>query len=174
MLARVASGLGASALQRRVFLIGPLVALALAGGGTGSAPTSRATATPTPSESADPETATKNVLMLAYEAEAIYKVDNLVYAAGLGDELEELKLAEPGVAWGRDVIVELPAAEGEGSEVVILRAPLPSGGSLCISEVGEIEDAGLYYARVPARAKCPPYKRGMPGWSQDQAAGWAA
>ncbi len=174
MLARVASGLAASALQRRVLLIGPLIALALAGVGPGSAPTSGATTTPSPSEPADPEATAKRAIVLAYEAEAVYKVDNLVFAAAVGDELEALRLEEPKVAWGKDVIVQLPVGEAEGSEVVILRAPLPSGESLCMCEVGEIEDAGLYYARAPARAKCPGFKPGMPGWTKDdREAGWS-
>jgi hypothetical protein len=173
MLARVASGLAASALRRRIFLLGPLIALALAGAGTGSGPTSEGTASPSPTPSLDPIEAAKRAILLAYEAEAVYKVDNLVYAAGVGDELEALRLEEPRVAWGREVIVQLPAGEAEGSEVVILRAPLPNRESLCICEVGEVEDAGLYYARAPARKKCPPFKPGMPGWVMDRDAGWA-
>lgn len=173
MLARVASGFAASALQRRVFLVGPLIALALAGAGP-AADRTTATPSPTPTRSAaDPIEETKRALLRAYEAEAVYKVDNLVYAAGVGDELQALKLNEPKVAWGSQVVVQFPNAEAIGAEVVILRAPIPGGGSLCVSEVGEVEDAGLYYARVAGTAKCPPYKRGMPGWKTDQTAGWA-
>jgi len=174
MLARVASGLAASALQRRIVLIGPLIALALAGAGPATERTI-ATTSPSPSPSAaDPVEETKRLLLRAYDAEAVYKVDNLVYAAGVGDELAALKLNEPKVAWGSQVVVQFPNAEAIGAEVVILRAPIPGGGSLCLAEVGEIEDAGLYYARVAGAAKCPPYKTGMPGWVKDDMdAGWA-
>jgi hypothetical protein len=174
MLARVASGFAASALQRRVILVGPLLALALAGSGPA---TERSALAPSPSASAsttDPLDATKRAILRAYEAEAVYKVDNLVYAAAVGDELEALKLEEPSVAWGTTVIVQFPNEEAIGAEVVILRAPIPGGGSLCLCEVGEVEDAGLYYARVAGSAKCPPFKPGMPGWvKDDREAGWA-
>ena len=170
----MASGFAATALQRRIFLIGPLIALALAGAGP-AVDRSVAISSPSPSPSAsDPVEETKRVLLRAYEAEAVYKVDNLVYAAAVGDELEALKLNEPKVAWGSQVVVQFPNAEAIGAEVVILRAPIPGGGSLCLSEVGEVEDAGLYYARVAGPAKCPPYKKGMPGWTKDDMdAGWA-
>jgi hypothetical protein len=173
MLARVASGLAAIALQRRVILVGPLIALALAGAGPAG---ERSAVAPSPSPSAtptDPLEATKRAILRAYEAEAVYKVDNLVYAAGVGDELHALKLNEPKVAWGSQVIVQFPNREAIGAEVLILRAPIPGGGSLCLSEVGEIKDAGLYFARAAGSAKCPPYKSGMPGWNTDQASGWA-
>jgi hypothetical protein len=174
MLACVASGFAASALRRRVFLVGPLIALALAGAGPA---TDRTVAAPSPSptpSAADPLEATKRALLRAYEAEAVYKVDALVYAAGVGDELEALKLNEPKVAWGSQVIVQFPNVEAAGAEVVILRAPILGGGSLCLAEVGEVEDAGLYYARVGGVAKCPPYKPRMPGWvKDDQETGWA-
>ncbi len=174
MLARVASGIAASAFQRRVFLIGPLLALALAGAGPATMERRAVSPPPSPSPSpTDPLEATKRAIQRAYEAEAVYKVDNLVYAAGVGEELAALKLNEPKVAWGSQVIVQFPNKEAIGAEVLILRAPIPGGGSLCLSEVGEIEDAGLYYARVAGSARCPPYKRRMPGWSMDQTEGWA-
>lgn len=176
MLARVASGMAASLLQKRLLLVGPLLALALGGAGSGSDQAAAPPPTPTVSASvADPLDATKRAILNAYEAEAVYKVDNLVYAAGVGDELAALKLEEPDVAWGKEVIVQFPNKEALGAEVLILRAPIAGGGSLCLCEVGEIEDAGLYYTRVAGRAACPAFRPGMPGWvKDDRDAGWAA
>jgi hypothetical protein len=162
--------------RRRRFLLGPLVALALLGEGRappsgprGAAPAPMAR-TVAPMASGEP--AARRALLLALDAERVYLVDNLVYAAAAGDELAALREIEPQVAWGSQVIVEVPARPGEGSVVVVLRAPLPSGGSLCLAEVGEEEDAGLYYARVGPGAPCPPRAPGMPGWRTDEATGW--
>jgi hypothetical protein len=174
----VTSALAASALSRR-FVLGPLIALALVGApaaqfdgfGLGSAaPTPRAS----PSTVLSPFAAASRVLLLAHEAEAVYFVDNLVYAATTGDELTLLTEIEPRVKWGTEVIVQLPTEELANSEVVILRAPIMGSGSLCMSEVSEVEDAGTYYARVAGTAKCPPRKPGMPGWIENREAGWGA
>jgi len=173
MLALVASGWAAVALQRRFLLVGPLIAIALTG--AGPAGTTSVAPSPSPSVSvADPLGTAKEAILSAYEAEAVYKVDNLVYAAAVGDELEALKLNEPTVVWGTGVIVQFPNAEAIGAEVVILRAPITGERSLCMAEVGEVDDAGLYYARAPAGKTCPPFKAGMPGWvKDDREAGWA-
>jgi hypothetical protein len=176
MLARVASALARSGLHWRVLLIVPIVAIALNGIGTGptAPPSATRTASPSPSP-VDELSAAKAAIQKAYEAEDVYKVDNLVYAAAVGDELAALKKIEPTVAWGTQVIVQLPNKEAAGAEVLILRAPLSNGESLCLSEVGEVADAGLYYARAGIGRRCPPYKHHMPGWTRDdQARGWRA
>ena len=169
------SALAASALSRR-YLLGPLIALALVGANPGQVPSggvplAGSSATPTASPASEVADAGR-ALMLAHDAEGIYYVDNLVYAAGMGDELLALKGIERTVAWGTEVIVELPKAEAAASQVVILRAPLPSGGSLCIAEVSEVQDANTWYARVSGTAHCPPRKHRMPGWSESQKTGW--
>jgi hypothetical protein len=170
------SALLQAALSRR-FFIGPLVALAFAGASPAVAPvvapTSSATASPAASPTAAVDLARRAILR-AHEAEAVYYVDNLVYAAGIGNELTALRGIEPTIRWGTEVIVELPKEEVAEAEVVILRAPIPSGGSLCMSEVSEIKDAGTWFARVTGRKRCPPRKPGMPGWTEDQAKGWGA
>jgi hypothetical protein len=169
----VTSALAASALSRR-FVLGPLIALALVGApsaqfdGFGAAPSPRASA----SVPDTPFVAASKVLLLAHEAEGVFFVDNLIYASGTGDQLATLQGIEPKVAWGKDVIVQLPTDEFADSEVVILRAPLPGGGSLCMAEVSEVQDAGTYYARVAGGAKCPARKPGMPGWTDSKEAGW--
>jgi hypothetical protein len=170
----VTSAFAASLLSRR-YLLGPLIALALVGANTATSPpsgvlpktTSSPTATPV-----TPEVAAERVILLAHDAEGIYFVDNLVYAAPVGEELKSLQEIEPNVVWGTDVIVQLPTKEGAAGLVAILRAPIAGGGALCMAEVSEVEDAGTYYARVNGTAKCPPRKKKMPGWSEDQAAGW--
>jgi len=171
----MASPLAESALRRR-FFIGPLIALALVGAGRTIAPILRSkpnvnpssTASPTPSDLA----AAVQAITKAHDAEGVYYVDNLAYASAVGDELKSLQKIEPGVRWNSQVFVELPTREAAGSEVVILRAPLPNGGSLCMSEVSEVKDAGTWYARVTGRAHCPPRKTRMPGWTEDQRTGW--
>ena len=168
------SGLAASVLSRR-FVLGPLIALAFVGApagqfdGSGSAtPNPRAPASATPSAL---DTA-RRALTKAHEAQGVFFVDNLVYAATVGDELAILTQIEPKVKWGIEVIVQLPTEELAGSEVVIMRAPIASDGSLCIAEVSEIADAGTYYARVAGTGKCPPRRSGMPGWTENLDAGW--
>lgn len=104
----------------------------------------------------------------------MFFVDNLVYAAAVGDELTLLIEIEPKVKWGTEVIVQLPAEELANSEVLILRAPLPGGGSLCMAEVSEVEDAGTYYARVAGKASCPGRGRRMPGWTTSRESGWGS
>jgi hypothetical protein len=168
----VTSALASSALSRR-YLLGPLIALALVGANPSETPApaaggSPATASPSPSG----VTTVGRKLLLAHDAEGIYYVDNLVYAAGEGVELTALQGIEKRVEWGGEVIVQLPAKVDAGSQVLILRAPLPEGGSLCIAEVSEVQDANTYYARVDG--KCPPRKKGMPGWSTDESAGWGS
>jgi hypothetical protein len=170
------SELAHAALSRR-FFIGPLIAVALFGAGPvgsylfakPSPSASASAATPTP---ADPASKAKELILLAHEAEGVYFVDNLVYAAAAGGELQTLQGIEPNVAWGSDVIVESPKTEGAGAEVVIVRAPISTGGSLCIAEVSEVQDADTWYARVSGKAHCPPRRPGMPGWTTDQAKGW--
>jgi hypothetical protein len=170
----VTSAFAASLLSRR-YLLGPLIALALVGANTVTAPPSgvlpRTTSSPSPTP-ASAEAAAERLILLAHDAEGIYFVDNLVYAAPAGGELKTLQEIEPNVVWGTDVIVQLPTKVGVAGLVVILRAPISGGGSLCMAEVSEVEDAGTYYARVKGTAKCPPRKKKMPGWTEDQAAGW--
>lgn len=169
MLASVAK----RAFQRR-FLLGPLVALAMLGTSgdfTGSVgPTPNGSASPT----ASPGQAVRQLLIDALEAEQVFYVDNLVFASTTGDELEVLKKLDPSIAWGRTVYVEVPKSEGLDSPVVVLRAPLPDGASLCFSLVTTEEDAGIWYARAAAGGACPKVRRGMRGWSPDEAAGWGA
>jgi hypothetical protein len=172
----VTSAFAASLLSRR-YLLGPLIALALVGANTVTSPPSgvlpKATSTPSPTPEASPEAAAERLILLAHDAEGIYFVDNLVYAAPIGEELKTLQGIEPNVVWGADVIVQLPTKVGAAGLVVILRAPIAGGGSLCMAEVSEVEDAGTYYARAKGSAKCPPHKKKMPGWTEDQASGWA-
>jgi hypothetical protein len=173
----MASPLATSALSRR-FLIGPLIALSLVGANPTRAPTSALPNT-TPSASSTTPAAvpspseTVRLLLLAHDAEGVYYVDNLVYAAGVGSELRTLKGIEPHIVWGAQVIVQEPAKVGADLQVTILRAPLPGSGSLCMSEVSEVQDAGTYYARVAGTKHCPSRTPGMKGWSQDQSA-WGA
>ena len=168
------SAFAASLLSRR-YLLGPLIALALVGANPGATSqpevTPRTSSSPSPTP-ATPEEAAQRLILLAHDAEGIYFVDNLVYAAPVGVELATLQTIEPGVMWGQDVIIQLPIKEGVQGLVVILRAPIAGGGSLCMAEVSEIEDAGTYYARVKGNAKCPPRKKKMPAWTENQAAGW--
>jgi hypothetical protein len=178
MLAWMASLLVESALSRR-YVLGPLIALALVGG---SSPVRRpgaalpaASASPTPSPTAStPLASAEKLLLAAHDAEGVYYVDNLVYAAGVGTELAALKGIEPEVRWGIAVIVQEPSTENANDQVTILRAPLPGGGSLCMSEVSEDPVPGTYFARVRGASKCPPRTATMAGWSQEQAAGWGA
>jgi len=168
----VTSPLAASALSRR-YLLGPLIALALVGANpsetTSVAPPVSSSPSPSPESAL---AAAGRVLMLAHDAEGIYYVDNLVYAAAVGAELKALQKIEPGVAWGTNVIVQSPGKVDAASQVLILRAPLPGGGSLCMSEVSEVQDANTYYARVAGTTHCPPRKPGMPGWTDKQKDGW--
>lgn len=163
----------AGAIPRR-FLLGPLVVLALLGPagdvtGDGGVTIPRASDSPTPAGATD---LAKAALMDAFEAEQVYRVDHLVFAAGVGGELDELRTLDPSVAWGTAVIVEVPASEGEDNLVVVLRASLPGGGGLCLSEVTTEQEAGIWYARALAGAPCPKVRRGMRGWSPDEATGW--
>ncbi len=163
----------ARAFQRR-FLVGPLVALALLGpagdvtGSDGELP-SGGVASPTPTATADPA---QTKIMDALEAQQVYRVDHLVFAAAVGSELEQLQNLDPSIGWGTEVIVEVPATENEDSLIVVLRVPLAGGGSLCLSEVTAEQDAGLWFARVPGNDQCPKVRKGMPGWSPDES-GWA-
>jgi hypothetical protein len=170
----VTSAFAASLFSRR-YLLGPVIALALVGTNPGATSqpsvTPRTSSTPSPTP-ATPEAAAERLILLAHDAEGIYFVDNLVYAAPVGRELAELQAIEPGVMWGKDVIVQLPTREGAQGLVSVLRAPIAGDGSLCLAEVSEIEDAGTYYARVKGNAKCPPRKKKMPAWTEDQVAGW--
>lgn len=163
--------MASSAFQRR-FLLGPLLALALLGpagelSGSGGPASPAATASPTPTTPAGTASA---ALLDALEAEQVYWVDHLVFAAAQGGELEELRALDPSVAWGTTVIVEVPATEGEDNLVVVIRAPIPGGGSLCVSEVTSEQDAGIWYARVEGDSKCPKARRGMRGWSPSESA----
>ena len=168
-----------TAASRR-FVVLPILALALAGSGQTASLFGSKTQTPggprpTPKPSADVARA-KAALLRALDAERIFRVDNLAFASGKGPELTELVGDEaPGarrVGWGTEVIVEVPANEAEANLIVVLRAPLANGESLCLSEVTSEVDAGVWYARAPARATCPKPARGMPGWSADEATGW--
>lgn len=163
---------------RQRFLLGPLIALALVGAESGSeqdgvVPTGGSSTNPPASSGAAERFAhAKADLLLALDAERVYFVDNLVFAATAEGELTALKDIEPKIEWGTEVVVEAPASSEEGSLVVILRASLGTEGSLCISEVSEEQDAGLWYARVPPGSPCPPRSPGMPGWSGDEGTGW--
>ena len=89
------SSLAESALARR-FFIGPLVALALAGPTATTSPSVHASPTSTPTPSASPSPGGELGLVVeaitkAYEAERVYYVDNLVYAAAAGGELKALQ-----------------------------------------------------------------------------------
>ena len=162
------------AARRRRFILGPLVALALVGypslPSTGSFTTPPGTSPPaSPNPTSDARALVRKLLNMAYEAEAVYRVDNEVFAAAVGAELEALKGLEPGVAWGKEVVVEVPSEEGEDNLTVVLRAPLPSGESLCLAEVtADVPEANRWYARVAVGKKCPPAGPGMPGWSLDE------
>ena len=171
------SALAASVLSRR-FVLGPLIALALVGSptaqfeGSGApSPSARSSASASP---VTPFAAASKALLLAHEAQGVFFVDNLIYASTTGDQLASLQQIEPKVAWGKDVIVQLPTDEFADSEVVILRAPLSGGGSLCMAEVSEVQDAGTYYARVAGGARCPGRKPGMPGWKDSPETGWGS
>jgi hypothetical protein len=164
---------------RQRFLMGPLVALALVGADPGGAPERVILddGTPAPrtggsSAAAERFAHAKDDLLLALDAERVFYVDNLVFAAMVDGELTALKDIEPQIEWGTEVVVEHPSASEAGSLVVILRAPLGPDGSLCLSEVSEEQDAGLWYARVAPGAACPPRSPGMPGWSGDEGTGW--
>ena len=169
------TSLAGSALSRR-YLLGPIIALALVGVGTAKAPrNNHVVASPTPTPSAiptSPNDIVERLLLAAHDGEGVYHVDNLVYAAGVGAELRSLKEIEPEVRWGVTVIVQEPATEGANGQILILRAPLPGGGSLCMSEVSEEPRAGTYYARVTGKKKCPARTPRMEGWSKDQKTGW--
>jgi hypothetical protein len=158
----------AAALQRR-FLLGPLVALALLGP-AGDVPGLNPQASPTTTGSPTPQTPgelARAVIVDALEAQQVYYVDNLWFAAGSGGELEVLRRLDPSIAWGTAVIVQVPAEEFGESLVVVLRAPLSSGESLCLALVTTEQDAGLWYARAATGAKCPKVRAGMRGWGAD-------
>lgn len=163
----------ASALQRR-FLLGPLLALGLlgpAGDMTGVDPVATPTTTGSPSPQTPGDVA-RAVIVDALEAQQVYYVDNLAFAAGAGGELDVLRSLDPSIAWGTAVIVQVPADEFEQNPVVVLRAPLPSGESLCLALVTIEPDEGLWYARAAKDAKCPRMRARMRGWSPDEATGW--
>ena len=163
----------AAALQRR-FLLGPLVALALLGP-AGDVPGLNPQASPTTTGSPTPGTPgelARAVIVDALEAQQVYYVDNLWFAAGSGGELEVLRSLDPSIAWGTAVIVQVPAEEFGDSPVVVLRAPLPDGASLCLALVTTEQDAGMWYARAAKDAKCPRARAGMRGWSTDEATVW--
>jgi hypothetical protein len=159
----------AAALQRR-FLLGPLVALALLGP-AGDVPGLNPQASPTTTSSPTPDTPgelARAVIVDALEAQQVYYVDNLWFAAGSGGELELLRSLDPSIAWGTAVIVQVPAEEFGESPVVVLRAPLPSGESLCLALVTIEPDEGLWYARAAKDAKCPKVRAAMRGWGADE------
>ena len=159
----------AAALQRR-FLLGPLVALALLGP-AGNVPGLNPRAVPTTTGSPTPETPdalARAVIVDALEAQQVHYVDNLWFAAGTGGELEGLRSLDPSIAWGTAVIVQVPAEEFEESLILVLRAPLPTGESLCLALVTTELDAGLWYARAAKDAKCPKVRAGMRGWGADE------
>ena len=163
----------ASALQRR-FLLGPLVALALLGPagempGLNPDPVATTTGSPTPQT---PGELARAVIVDALEAQQVYYVDNLVFAAGSGTELEVLSELDPSISWGTEVIVQVPAEEFVESPVVVLRAPLPDGSSLCLALVTTEQDAGMWYARAAKDKKCPKVRAGMRGWGTDDQASW--
>lgn len=156
-----------SAASRR-FLLLPIVALALLGpaqdDGTTSSALPTSSASPTPST---PAAAAGAALIDALEAQQVFYVDHLVFASGVGGELQTLQELDPSIAWGTTVIIQSPAEEGADSPVVILRAPVPAGGSLCLALVTTERDAGLWYAKVDM-GKCPRARAGMGGWSGDE------
>lgn len=148
------------------------MALALLGP-AGDVPGVNPQASPTTTGSPTPETpgeVARAVIVDALEAEQVYYVDNLAFAAGAGGELEVLRNLDPSIAWGTAVIVQVPADEFEDSPVVVLRAPLPDGASLCLALVTTEQDAGLRYARAATGAKCPRVRAGMRGWAADETA----
>jgi hypothetical protein len=156
-----------SAASRRFVLL-PLLALALLGPASdrGTTPSAEPTTSTTPTPST-PDGAAGAALIDALEAEQVFYVDHLVFASGTGGELQTLQELDPSIAWGRTVIVQAPATEGEDSPIVVLRAPLPGGASLCLALVTTERDAGLWYARV-SMGKCPRARAGMRGWSGDE------
>ena len=161
--------MGFSATSRR-FLILPILAIGLLGPANEAEviPSAQPTTTtsPTPSTPADAAAA---ILIDALEAQQVFYVDHLVFASGTGGELQTLKELDPSIAWGTAVVVQTPDAEGEDSPIVVLRAPLPGGASLCLSLVTTERDAGLWYARVD-QGKCPRARPGMRGWTGDETA----
>jgi len=173
MLGAMTSGLAEAALSRR-FFIGPLIALALVGVPHTAATVRGTLSSSAPAPSVQPQSmlAVEQKLLKAHDAEGVYHVDQMIYAAGVGSELRALESIDPSIRWGDEVIVEVPAKERAGSDVVILRAPIPGGGSLCMSEVSEVIDANTWYARVAGNAHCPPRRPGMRGWTTDQSLGW--
>ena len=153
----------------RRFLFLPILALALLGapGEDGFDPTALPTASASPTPQSPGEQA-RAVIIDALEAEQVYYVDNLVFASGVGSELEILRELDPSIAWGTAVVVQSPATEGEDSLILILRAPLPENASICLALVTTERDAGLWYARVAGDGKCPRARAGMRGWSGDE------
>lgn len=140
-------------------------------------PEPSATTQPTPSPSipvgpgADGKA--QAALFKALEAERVYYVDNIHFAAGTGDELEELRTIEPGIEWASEVVVVVPTAAGLESLVTVLRATSSTGRAFCVAEVATETDAGTWYASRPVSVPCPKALRGMPGWLRDPAVGWA-
>jgi hypothetical protein len=118
-----------------------------------------------------PDAPAQAIVLKALDAERVYYVDHVEFAAGAGAELAELRKAEPGLVWGRDAIVVVPASEGEHSLVVVVRAASSTGRVFCGAEVATPQDAGTWYAAT-VNAPCPPVARGMPGWSTDRTIGW--
>ena len=173
----MSAGLGQILASRR-FIIAPVLALFLLGMNAepiiplvpSGTPAPSAT-TPTAGSKAEVDAA-KELLQKAHDAEQVYYVDNLVFLSAVGAELAQLQQIEPGVTWGQNVVVEIPAAEHQDSPIVVLRADLGSRGSLCMAEVTTEEDAGTWYSSAPAGATCQRPARGMPGWTTDSAAGW--
>ncbi|MGH2783914.1 MAG: hypothetical protein ACRDJ1_01495 [Actinomycetota bacterium] len=160
--------MGSSASSRR-FLLLPILALALLGpaGSDGVDPTALPTTTGSPTPQSPGEQA-RALIIDALEAQQVYYVDNLVFASATGSELETLRELDPTVAWGTAVIVQVPASEGEDNPILILRAPLPEGTSICLALVTTERDAGLWYALAAKDAKCPKARAGMRGWSPDE------
>lgn len=119
-----------------------------------------------------PDAAAQAVLLKALEAQGVYYVDNVRYAAGVSPELDELAAADPSIRWGRDVIIVVPARAGAGSLVVVLRAASSTGRVFCAAEVSTVRDAGTWFAARPAGGQCPPVTPGMAGWSRSRASAW--
>ena len=151
-----------------------MVALALLGP-AGNVPGLDPVATPTTTGSPTPETPgelARAVIVDALEAQQVYYVDNLVFAAGSGTELEVLSDLDPSISWGTAVIVQVPAEEFVESPVVVLRAPLPDRSSLCLALVTTEQDAGVWYAHAAKDKKCPKVRAGMRGWGTDEQVSW--
>jgi hypothetical protein len=125
----------------------------------------------TPSIASGPDARAQTIVVRALEAEGVYYVDHVKFAAAVGAELAELRKAEPSLAWGREVMVVVPAFEGADSPVVVVRVVSETGRVFCGAEVSTRQDAGTWFAAT-VNAPCPPVAPNMPGWSTDPIVGW--